>query len=91
MLRLVFHVPSDKFQSALCYDALFNIRYAMLVLLCGWILSALLNIASFITLCSIVPYSMCCDASSTGLLLHIKCNVSTFTKSNLRKGSPHND
>ena len=32
MLCLIFHVPSDKCQSALCYDALFNIHHDMLVL-----------------------------------------------------------
>ena len=29
MLCLIFYVPSDKFQSALCYDAMFNMHYAI--------------------------------------------------------------
>ena len=29
MLCLIFYVPSDTFQSALCYDVIFNIHYAM--------------------------------------------------------------
>ena len=58
MLFLIFNVPSDTFQSALSYDAMFNIHYAKLVLLCVYILSASFNIATFVTLCSII-YVLC--------------------------------
>ena len=47
MLFLIFNVPSDKFQSALSYDAMFNIHYAQLVLLCVYILKCIVQYRYF--------------------------------------------
>ena len=47
MLCLIFYVPSDKFQSALYHDAKFNIHYAMLVLLCVYILKCFVQYRYF--------------------------------------------
>ena len=97
MLCLIFYVPSDKFQSALCYDAIFNIHSAILVLLCVYILKCIVQYRYF-------RYAMFIYASSTVLLLHIKGNVqyqclylyyvmfnSLVLSQILGKGSPHND
>ena len=71
MLFLIFNVPSDTFQSALSYDAMLNIHYAKLVLLCVYILKCIVQYRYF----SYAMLNNLCAMSSTGLLLHIKCNV----------------
>ena len=71
MLFLIFYLPSDKFQSALSYDAMFNIHYAMLVLLCVYILKCIVQYRYF----RYAMFNNLCAMSSTGILLHIKCIV----------------
>ena len=71
MLCLIFYVPSDKFQSALCYDAMFIVHYAMVVLVCVYILKCIVQYRYF----RYAMFNNLCAMSSTGLLLHIKCNV----------------
>ena len=84
MLCLILYVPSDKFQSALCYAALFNIHYAMLVLLCVYILKCIVQYryfryAMFNNVCAmmrllrpIVAYKVQCSMTMSLLLL---CSV----------------
>ena len=80
MLRSQFYVPSDKYQSALRYDALFNIHYAMLVLLCVYILNCIVQYRYF-------RYAMVNNLCAMMRLLQAYCciqstmfndNVSTF-------------
>ena len=73
MLCLIFHMPSDKFQSALCYDAV--VQYSLCYVGSSMCLHFKVHRSISLVLIRYVQYSMCYDASSTGLLLHIKCNV----------------